>query len=353
MSLSVCIPVYNGSKYLKECLDSIASQTLSDFELLIVDDQSTDRSVEIAENFARSDRRARVVKNQQNLGLVGNWNRCIELSSGNWVKFVFQDDLLRPTALEKLVRLGEDSGRPLVFCMRDFLLEEGIDRVTEDIYLSLPSLKTVFGQTEAPTADQVCAAILRERRNFFGEPSSALVHRKIFQQYGVFNENLIQLCDLEYWQRVGSNEGIAFVEEALNAFRLHVTSTSTANRSFKKFREEYLDDLIILHEHAFHPAFSKLRVHGQMSMPSRDFGAEMIMSAMWLKQLALTRASDPSDPDTKALEGWNEVARAYGRLDSAAPKLFVRFRAMFDRHIGWRLRRLSASEHRAAIERRK
>ncbi|HLJ75313.1 MAG TPA: glycosyltransferase family 2 protein, partial [Thermoanaerobaculia bacterium] len=91
--VSICLPTYNGSRYLRECLASALAQTHGDFELVVVDDRSTDETMDIIRDVAHADSRVRVFENDANLGLVGNWNRCIELSSAPWIKFVFQDDL--------------------------------------------------------------------------------------------------------------------------------------------------------------------------------------------------------------------------------------------------------------------
>src|SRR3982751_3050681 len=89
--VTVCVPMYNGERYLAECIESILAQTYTDFQLLLVDDCSTDATRSIAESYAAADSRVRLIVNHTNLGLVGNWNRCIELATGEWIKFVFQD----------------------------------------------------------------------------------------------------------------------------------------------------------------------------------------------------------------------------------------------------------------------
>jgi glycosyltransferase involved in cell wall biosynthesis len=76
---------------------------------MMVDDDSTDLTAEMTQQFARFDRRFRVEKNPERLGLVGNWNCCIELSRGKWIKLLFQDDLLLPGCLEHMLA---GAGRP-------------------------------------------------------------------------------------------------------------------------------------------------------------------------------------------------------------------------------------------------
>src|SRR5438552_8302595 len=118
--VSVCIPTYNGAAYLTDCLDSVVSQTYSSFEVLVVDDCSADASAEIARTYARRDSRIRVFVNETNLGLVGNWNRCVQLARNEWIKFVFQDDLIRPECLERMLAVAVESGKPIVSCAREF-----------------------------------------------------------------------------------------------------------------------------------------------------------------------------------------------------------------------------------------
>src|ERR1051325_8445652 len=98
--VSVCVPTYNGSAYVGDCLRSIQAQTFDDFEILVVDDDSDDQTWEIVAQYGKADARIRSVTNPRRLGLVGNWNRCVELSRGEWIKFVFQDDVLKRNCLE-------------------------------------------------------------------------------------------------------------------------------------------------------------------------------------------------------------------------------------------------------------
>ena len=96
--ISVCIPVFNGEKYIKESIDSVLIQTEKNFELLIVDNCSTDSTLEIVASY--NDPRINVFKNTTNLGSLRNFNRCIELSRGEYFIILPHDDILMPTMLE-------------------------------------------------------------------------------------------------------------------------------------------------------------------------------------------------------------------------------------------------------------
>src|SRR5574337_302054 len=123
--VSICVPTYNGAAYLADCLDSALAQTFADFELLIVDDCSSDDTLAIATTYARRDPRVRIVVNDATLGLVGNWNRCVRLSRGRWIKFIFQDDLILSTCVARMLAVGNASRRPIISCGRDLIFEAG------------------------------------------------------------------------------------------------------------------------------------------------------------------------------------------------------------------------------------
>jgi len=102
---SVCIPAYK-SKYLQECIDSILRQTISDFELIILDDCSPEPVEEIV--LANNDLRIRYHKNKKNVGaydLVDNWNKCLELATGEFIIIMGDDDRLAPDFLAEFQRL--------------------------------------------------------------------------------------------------------------------------------------------------------------------------------------------------------------------------------------------------------
>lgn len=100
--ISVIVPVYNVETYLEECLDSIQNQTYTDFEVLLVNDGSTDRSKAICERYCQTDKRFRLM-NQTNQGLSAARNKGVEISTGEYIVFVDSDDVIKTNYLEKLM----------------------------------------------------------------------------------------------------------------------------------------------------------------------------------------------------------------------------------------------------------
>ena len=103
--VSIGLPVYNGEKYLKEAIDSILAQTFKDFELIISDNASTDRTSQICESYVNKDVRIRYYRNEKNLGASGNFNRVFELSTGVYFKWASHDDIIAPDYIFKCVEV--------------------------------------------------------------------------------------------------------------------------------------------------------------------------------------------------------------------------------------------------------
>jgi glycosyltransferase involved in cell wall biosynthesis len=257
--VSVCIPCYNGAKYIEECIDSILSQSHTDFELIIVDDQSSDNTIDIINKY--NDSRISIHRNEVNLGLVGNWNRCIELANGEWIKFVFQDDILGSECIEKLLRKAIQ-GHKIVGCNRKFIYEGDISDNNRKFFSANKStIEKLFARSTVLSSDEITVISLENLGfNFLGEPSVVLLHKSVFSHYGYFNKNLVQSCDLEFWTRVGCNAGVAFVPDELVSFRIHQGSVSAENWSNSKrsFRTS-LDFQILLYEYLVNPLYKKLQ----------------------------------------------------------------------------------------------
>jgi glycosyltransferase involved in cell wall biosynthesis len=107
VKLSIGLPVYNGEEYLSEALDSLLSQTYRDFELVISDNASVDRTDEICRAYAAKDKRIKYFRCDQNMGAAPNFNRVFELSSAPLFKWAAADDLHAPTYLERCMEVME------------------------------------------------------------------------------------------------------------------------------------------------------------------------------------------------------------------------------------------------------
>ena len=114
--ISIVLPVYNGERYLRESIESVIAQTYTTWELLILDDCSTDRSAEIAKEYEKKDSRIHYYRNERNLRLPRNLNKGFSLAKGNYLTWTSDDNRFRPNALEKMyLTLASDGKAQFVF----------------------------------------------------------------------------------------------------------------------------------------------------------------------------------------------------------------------------------------------
>ena len=106
--LSIGMPVFNGEKYIRCALDSILSQTYKDFELVISDNASTDKTESICLKYKEQDNRIRYYRNKKNIGAPSNYNRVFLLSSANYFKWAAHDDMIAPEYIEKCMEILEN-----------------------------------------------------------------------------------------------------------------------------------------------------------------------------------------------------------------------------------------------------
>jgi glycosyltransferase involved in cell wall biosynthesis len=107
--ISIALPVYNGANYLCQALDSIRTQTFTDFEVIISDNASTDETPKICREYAERDKRIKVKRSQQFLQQAANVNRAVDLCSGEWVKLFCHDDLMAPDCMARIWELATGS----------------------------------------------------------------------------------------------------------------------------------------------------------------------------------------------------------------------------------------------------
>jgi glycosyltransferase involved in cell wall biosynthesis len=105
--LSIGLPVYNGEKYLKQAINSVLAQTYTDYELIISDNASTDRTKEICLEYAKKDKRIKYYRSKVNRGAAWNWNRVFTLASGVYFKWVAHDDTMNADFIEKCINMLE------------------------------------------------------------------------------------------------------------------------------------------------------------------------------------------------------------------------------------------------------
>lgn len=123
--VSVIMPAYNAEEFLREAIDSVIAQTVSDWELIVVDDGSRDHTCQIVEAFSREDPRIRLIVNEKNMGAAQTRNHGLDVCSGRYVALLDSDDYWNPHFLEKLLACAQSTGADITYCSYELVNETG------------------------------------------------------------------------------------------------------------------------------------------------------------------------------------------------------------------------------------
>lgn len=208
---SICIPSYNAEKTVVQAVQSILNQTYQNLEIIIVDNASTDNTLNLLQKF--KDPRIKIHRNTKNIGAEKNFSRCVELANGEYVAIFHADDLYMPDMVQKQVTVFQNN--PLIGAV--FSMANTINICGETI-----------GETKLPVElkgktsyyfSEVFLSIL-ENGNFFVTPS-AMVRSRIYKKLLPFNvENFATSADLDMWLRILGERPITILDEKLMSYRI-------------------------------------------------------------------------------------------------------------------------------------
>jgi teichuronic acid biosynthesis glycosyltransferase TuaG len=120
------MPCFNNEKHIQEAILSVQSQSVSNWELIIIDDLSTDSSLEIAKSIAKLDNRIKIIENSTNIGSGKSRNKGIELAGGRWISFLDADDIWVPEKLKKQLQFAEETDAVFTHTSYGYLSEDGV-----------------------------------------------------------------------------------------------------------------------------------------------------------------------------------------------------------------------------------
>lgn len=210
--ISVIMPVYNGEKYLKEAIDSILKQTFSDFELLLINDGSTDSTEAIIKSY--DDVRMIYIKNEKNLGLIKTLNKGLDLAKGEFIARMDQDDIALPTRFEKQINIFHKNPDIGVCGTWFTCFGEGIKEKTLQHPVNSESIKiNLLG------------------RSSLGHPTVML--RKSAMENLRYDENYQSAEDYEFWVSLSRVTRLYNIPESLLKYRVHQTNISVVENSLQ------------------------------------------------------------------------------------------------------------------------
>jgi len=192
--ISVIIPTYNRGKVLERAIKSVLAQTYTNFELIVVDDGSTDNTSRILSKFAEKIR----YFSKLHGGVSSARNFGLEKSEGTWVAFLDSDDYWLPEKLERQMQYLQENPEILIVQTDEKWIRRGI-------YVNPMKKHRKYSGWIFPQCLPLCIV----------SPSAVLVHQKVFNDVGVFDENLPVCEDYDLWLRIASKYQIALIPEKL------------------------------------------------------------------------------------------------------------------------------------------
>lgn len=234
VKVSVVIPVYNVEDYLSECLDSVVNQTLTDIEIICINDGSTDKSLKILNEYAKNDSRITVI-DQDNGGHAVATNRGMKLAKGEYLYLMDSDDIVDVHALEETVKIADERNV-------DFVIFQAIN-----YYMDTDEYKEQENYNMNELADFVGDSIFnwKDIRNYIFSisvtPGSKIYRRDFIEKSDCeFPEGLVFDDNVFFWEVLFSAERITFYRKHLFTRRWHsASSTISGNRNFLDSIEIY------------------------------------------------------------------------------------------------------------------
>lgn len=240
-TLSIITPVYNSAKYLKECIESILSQSFKDIELILIDDGSTDNSLEICRRYVLSDNRVRV-KSVVNGGPASARNHGLDMAKGEYVMFVDSDDWIDVGSLEML--MSE---------MRSDLLYFGMKTVAEDgkVKLSYPVTTTSRYIDNDTDIDSTITALLNPNCDVAGYVGNKLFSNRIIQEKHLRFDTSIRLGEdaifsALYWNHISTLQlslSFPYNYRVINTSITRSSSVATLHLSFALGLQKIIDKI--------------------------------------------------------------------------------------------------------------
>lgn len=223
--LTIMMPSYNYARFLRQAIDTILSQSFSDFEFLIIDDGSTDESAEIIRGYLPLDKRIRAIFHDRNQGMLQCVNEGTEKAQGKYIHYLAADDFRYPGFLEKCMKVLIE--HPEVgMCATQF--HYGNEK---KLILETCGFET-NGQTLFLNPQDAVHCFFKQNLKIFA--LAAILKKELVQKYKGFDPLLYYLSDWYLLNEIAFNHPLALIKEPLSRFRIHDCNFSNVYRHNKK-----------------------------------------------------------------------------------------------------------------------
>ncbi len=214
--VSVVMPAYNAEKFIQATIDSVRQQSYENWQLLVIDDGSKDRTVELVRAMAKEDARISLLQNEKNMGVAKTRNRGIALAEGEYIALLDSDDLWYPEKLEKQLALAEKTDAQIIYC--SYAMIDEADRQKHAPFV-VP--------TETSYKKMLISSVI--------SCSTVLLHAQTAKQYQ-FDETYYHEDYVLWMQLLRDGKRAVGCEEVLGAYRIRETSRSSDKLSSAKKR---------------------------------------------------------------------------------------------------------------------
>lgn len=229
--ISVCIPTYNSSQYISECIDSVVNQSFKNIEIIVSDNCSSDNTVEIVEK--KNIKNLKVIRNEENIGMAKNFNLACNEASGKYIKLLPSDDIISPNSIEKSLKFIDNHDEISLIASSKKIINQSSKTIIKKM--------STFSEGVHEGRD-VIWEILNSGRNPLGEPTVTLFKKEDFIDVGGFNEKYEFTLDIDLWIRLLEKGNLYFIEEPLGSFRVHPESHSVKRNMYISYLE-WLNDI--------------------------------------------------------------------------------------------------------------
>ncbi len=210
--VSVVIPIYNAERYLIQAIDSILSQTLENFELILINDASTDKTLQIIQKYKEKDKRIRLINNKKNLQMAESLNLAIDQAESELIARMDQDDISLPNRLAVQYAFMKNHPNAAIVGNDIIIIDEN---------------DKVIGKRTYPTSSKGLKGTLF-RYSAFAHPT-VMFRKKPFQKVNGYNPKKHPCEDIDLWFRLGQKNEFASIPEFLLKYRVSIVSGSHQN----------------------------------------------------------------------------------------------------------------------------
>lgn len=222
--VSICIPAYNNADTITDTMDSVLKQTYGNLQLIVVDDKSKDDTWNVIckykEQYEQTQNQEKkqicLYRNEKNLGMAGNWNRCLSLCEGDYIRLLCADDLIHETLISREVEIFRQ--HPEVDLVQT-------DTRFIDIYGTTTGFYRRYFKKGVVDGKEACRFSVFTR-DYLGAPLANLFRRSAYERCGGFDDSFTYIVDYDFFLKLCAGSRIYILHEPLNSFRIRTDSNT-------------------------------------------------------------------------------------------------------------------------------